>query len=231
MKGHLKTIAKISGKSIWAWTKIILLAGFFFFVTLAIGLFLVADNPAESGPGGHGGGPLAFLVLFIVLWHYLITDPFPTILLIFSFLSIPLFFFLANKYAVTTFLSNLYQNKLADVMENKLQLLLQKVFNKFPALFEKSDWKTVNLKLIQESKEDPSISRVYRKSIAFGLKKINMDDVNLSDPDLSLSHLITQKLKDAVNDTLEPTLKPVWIVYGVGLVLIILAFIFNVKAS
>lgn len=227
MNEHLKSIAKISGKSIWGWIKVNLLGGFFLFVNLAIGFFLLADNAPSAGFGGHAGGPAAILVLFMVLFYYLSTDLFPTLLIVFAFISIPLFFLLANKYAISTFLYNIYQNKLSDFIETKLQVLLKKVFDKYPKLFEQANWKSLSVKLIQESKHDKSMSWINRKSIAYGLKKISLDEVDFADPNLSLSQVISQKIKLAVNDTLEPSLKPVWIIFGLDLVFIILAFIFN----
>lgn len=98
-------------------------------------------------------------------------DLFPTLLIIFAFVSIPLFLFLAHKYAGSTFLYNIYQNKLSDFVEIKLQGLLKKVFEKYPKLFEKAEWKSLSTKLIQESKEDKSMSWISRKSISVGLKK------------------------------------------------------------
>lgn len=66
---------------------------------------------------------------------------------------------------------------------------------------------------------------VFQKDNRILPEKIKMDDVNFSDPNLNYGEVISSKLKQFVQESLEPSMLLVWIACGVDLLLIILAIV------
>ncbi|HFK5571545.1 TPA: hypothetical protein ACG0AO_003372 [Elizabethkingia meningoseptica] len=224
MNENLKIISKISRISLWAWTKVLLLGSIFVLADLIIGFYLIASNPQSGMAAGHVNGPAAILVFFMVIINYFATNFFPSLLILAGFLNIPLFIVLANKQAISSFMYSAYTYKLTDFIEPKVQKLISKILAKQPNFTKQiPNWKIFRVKLIQENKNDSTSSWFYKKITGYCLKKIRMDDVNFSDPNLNYAEVITTKLKQFIQETLEPSMLLVWIACGVNILLIILA--------
>ncbi|WP_407482813.1 hypothetical protein [Elizabethkingia meningoseptica] len=224
MNENLKIISKISRISLWAWTKVLLLGSIFVLADLIIGFYLIASNPQSGMAAGHVNGPAAILVFFIVIINYFATNFFPSLLILAGFLNIPLFIVLANKQAISSFMYSAYTYKLTDFVEPKVKKLIGKILAKQPNFTKQiPNWKIFRVKLIQENKNDNTSSWFYKKITGYCLKKIRMDDVNFSDPNLNYAEVITTKLKQFIQETLEPSMLLVWIACGVNILLIILA--------
>lgn len=231
MKEHLKTITKTSGTTLLGWLKVSFIGLFITLIDLIVGFYLLADNKnTGAGPGGHANGIGAVLVLFIVYFYYFTIDFFPALLTLLGFLAIPLFTVLANKYAINKMLFSLYNQKLSSILEEKIKHIIQRVLNKFPNAYDKgTSWKQFLLKLIKENNLDKSSPWIYRKAINHTLKKIKLDDVNFSDSNISLTQIVSSKIKQTLDETLEPSMKIVWLIFLINIVFIILAFWFNTK--
>ena len=231
MKKQIQSIAKITGSAFLGWMKVSFIGALIMFIDLAIGFYLLADNENKgSGIGGHANGIGAILVLIIVYFQMFLIDFFPTLLTALGFLSIPLFMVLANKYAINKALYSIYTQKLSNQLKEKIEFLVQKFLDKYPNFNEKKNaWKDILPKLISENKKDTTSSWIYKKIINTVLKKIQLDDVNFSNSDISFRQIFTSKIQETLEDTLKPSMKPVWIISSINLVFIILAFVFNTK--
>ncbi|MCP1251649.1 MULTISPECIES: hypothetical protein [Elizabethkingia] len=228
MNENLKIISTITRKSLWAWIKVILIGSLFVLADLIIGFYLIISSPQSGMAAGHVNGAAAILVLFIMIINYFTTHFFPTLLILIGFLKIPLFIILANKQAMSSAMYNAYTYKLTDYIEPKVQMLINKIIAKQPNFVKQiPNWKIYRVKLIQENKQDNTTSWFFRKITGYCLKKVKMDDVNFSDPNLNYGEVISSKLKQFVQESLEPSMLLVWIACGVDLLLIILAIVFR----
>ena len=90
-----------------------------------------------------------------------------------------------------------------------------------------TEWSVVKVKLLDTINNDSQTPKLQKRIIKFVLKKIKMDNVDLKNPDTNLSAILSLKIRQFIEGFAEPDLKLVWILVGIDIVLIILAFVFN----
>lgn len=201
MSKNQNSIAFSSRQSVWAWFKIVFIGSLFVLLDLVIGFYLFLN-------GSQGG----IAILLILL----------------GFLNIPLFVVLANKQAIMHFIHNMYAHKRTDVIEPRIEKLVSAILEKQPGFVkENPSWKVFRAKLSQENRRDNQ-SWLYRKVTGYCLGKIQMDDVNFADPNINWVAVISTRLQQFIAETLEPSMKYVWFVCGLNVLLIILALVFKV---
>ncbi len=75
--------------------------------------------------------------------------------------------------------------------------------------------------MLQLTKEDKNTSKLQRKIINFGFKKIKLDEFDFQDENLNLADFLTNKFNNLVAETAKPSLKLLWIVIIAQIALLI----------
>lgn len=224
--GNIKLFAKISGKASLAWIKVALIGAVIMIVNIIIiAVILFGDNSGGGFPAAAHGGILGAIVGFFVLF----TVEFWTALLMTVGILAPIIFIiLANKNAIASAVYNVWKYKIADFIEPKIDFYIDKMLQKQPGFLKNiTEWSVVKVKLLDTINSDSQTPKLQKRIIKFVLKKIKMDDVDLKNPDTNLSTILSLKIRQFIEGFAEPDLKLVWILVGIDIVLIILAFVFN----
>lgn len=223
--GNIKLFAKISGKASLAWVKVALIGAVIMIVNIVIAIILLGDNTGGGFPASAHAGILGAIVGFFVLF----TVEFWTALLMTVGILAPiLFIVLANKNAIASAVYNVWKYKIADFIEPKIDFYIDKILQKQPDFLKNiTEWSVVKVKLLDTINNDSQTPKLQKRVIKFVLKKIKMDDVNFKDPNTNLNSILSLKIKQFIAGFAEPDLKLIWIIVGIDIVLIILAFVFN----
>ena len=223
--GNIKLFAKISGKASLAWVKVALIGAVIMIVNIVIAIILLGDNTGGGFPASAHAGILGAIVGFFVLF----TVEFWTALLMTVGILAPiLFIVLANKNAIASAVYNVWKYKIADFIEPKIDFYIDKILQKQPDFLKNiTDWSVVKVKLLDTINNDAQTPKLQKRVIKFVLKKIKMDDVNFKDQNTNLNSILSLKIKQFIAGFAEPDLKLIWIIVGIDIVLIILAFVFN----
>lgn len=223
--GNIKIFAKISGKASLAWIKVMLIGAVIMIVDLVIAIILLGDNTGGGFPASAHAGILGAVMGFILLF---VVEFWTALLLTVGILAPVLFIVLANKNAIASAVYNVWKYKIADFIEPKIDLYIDKILQKQPDFLKNiTDWSVVKVKLLDTINNDSQTPKLQKRIIKFVLKKIKMDDVNFKDPNTNLNSILSLKIKQFIAGFAEPDLKLVWIIVGIDIVLIILAFVFN----
>lgn len=223
--GNIKIFAKISGKASLAWIKVTLIGAVIMIVDLVIAIILLGDNTGGGFPASAHAGILGAVMGFILLF---VVEFWTALLLTVGILAPVLFIILANKNAIASAVYNVWKYKIADFIEPKIDLYIDKILQKQPDFLKNiTDWSVVKVKLLDTINNDSQTPKLQKRIIKFVLKKIKMDDVNFKDPNTNLNSILSLKIKQFIAGFAEPDLKLVWIIVGIDIVLIILAFVFN----
>lgn len=223
--GNIKLFAKISGKATLAWIKVVLIGAVIMIVNLVIAIMLLGDNSGGGFPASAHAGILGAVMGFILLF---VIEFWTALLLTVGILAPVLFIILANKNAIASAVYNVWKYKIADFIEPKIDFYIDKIIQKQPDFLKNiTDWSVVKVKLLDTINNDSQTPKLQKRIIKFVLKKIKMDDVNFKDPNTNLNSILSLKIKQFIASFAEPDLKLVWIIVGIDIVLIILAFVFN----
>lgn len=223
--GNIKLFAKISGKATLAWIKVVLIGAVIMIVNLVIAIILLGDNSAGGFPASAHAGILGAVMGFFLLF---VVEFWTALLLTVGILAPVLFIILANKNAIASAVYNVWKYKIADFIEPKIDFYIDKILQKQPDFLKNiTDWSVVKVKLLDTINNDSQTPKLQKRIIKFVLKKIKMNDVNFKDPNTNLNSILSLKIKQFIAGFAEPNLKLVWIIVGIDIVLIILAFVFN----
>ena len=223
--GNIKLFAKISGKASLAWVKVALIGAVIMIVNIVIAIILLGDNTGGGFPASAHAGILGAIVGFFVLFT---VEFWTALLLTVGILAPILFIVLANKNAIASAVYNVWKYKIADFIEPKIDFYIDKILRKQPDFLKNiTDWSVVKVKLLDTINNDAQTPKLQKRVIRFVLKKIKMDDVNFKDSNTNLNSILSLKIKQFIAGFAEPDLKLIWIIVGIDIVLIILAFVFN----
>ena len=223
--GNIKLFAKISGKASLAWIKVALIGAVIMVVNIVIAIILLGDNSGGGFPASAHAGILGAVMGFIFLF---MVEFWTALLLTVGILAPVLFIILANKNAIASAVYNVWKYKIADFIEPKIDFYIDKMLQKQPGFLKNiTEWSVVKVKLLDTINNDSQTPKLQKRIIKFVLKKIKMDDVDFKNPDTNLSSILSLKIRQFIEGFAEPNLKLVWIIVGIDIVLIILAFVFN----
>lgn len=210
MKDSIKLIAKVSAKTALKWIFII---SFGVILTL-ITFFIALWSNAELAGGGHG----SVIALFIGL----LTSNFFAFLLVFgSPVFIGLYFVIANKISIQNAIYLIWKGKAGDYISSKVSSLAERVTAKEGWRSNLADKAKLKTKLLQEIKEEKETSKLQRKIISYGFKKVRLDDVDFKDENLKFSDVLTTKFNHFISETAKPSLKLFWILVIIQISLLI----------
>lgn len=214
MKENIKIFAKISSKVIAKWLLIFITGNIVTLITFLVAIF----TNAKYAGGGHGS-PIALVIgLFtqnIFAFFVVIGAP----------IFLALYFILANKISIQNALYQLWKTKAGDYISDKVENITSKFTEKDGWQREITNKAILKAKILQENKSDPNSSKLQRKLISYGFKKINLDDINFQDENLKLSHILKVKFYDFISNTAKPSLKLFWILIFLQIFLLIVSFL------
>lgn len=210
MNEKIKIAAKIGGKTFLKWIFILILGCI---ITSIFALIALYKNIDLAG-GGHGNA-----------YVFLITLPFADfcgfLLLVGSPAFIALYFIIANKIAIQNTLYLVWKNKAGDFVTSKIGSIINK-------LTEKKEWANtisneamLRAKILQANKDDHSSSKLQRKVINYGFKKIKLDDIDFQNEDLKLSDVLINKFNNFISEVSKPSLKLFWLLILLQIILLI----------
>nr|WP_294924790.1 hypothetical protein [uncultured Flavobacterium sp.] len=210
MKEKVKYFTKISSIAVFSFIKINLLGAVNTLICCTIGAFLLSAN---VGHAAHtNSGALILLVFFT-------SKPVGTILLVLIFLAPILYIILGNKYIISKIIYRLIKDKSESTITPLLDKVLTKFKNNQPDVIKTgADLGLAKIKLLDQVKSETD-NKWLKRVLSFGLKKIKLDDVDLSQNDIDFKDVIKSKTIAALHDNTEPSRK--WI-----LAILILQWIF-----
>jgi hypothetical protein len=90
-----------------------------------------------------------------------------------------------------------------------------------------SDKAMLRAKLLDENRNDKSNSSLNRRVLGYVFKKIKLDDIDFRDENLTLTEVLTLKLKNFISETTKPSFTLFWVLVGVQFLLLILSIVFS----
>ena len=212
MKENLQLLKKIALKAGIAWVTIIGIGTLVFIIGI-IASYLLYQN--LDGVSGFDRITNAFRKEF---WTVL--------LFISSFAMLIFSVIFANKYAIHTIISIVYKEKLQDFVTPKIEKYINNISNKQPDwLGNLTNASAVKIKLLGELRFDSDVSSVNKKVLNYGFKKINLDDVDFSQPHLDYPAIIAFKINEKISKIATPDMKMFWISAILFLVVLVIAVI------
>lgn len=213
MKEKLKYIAKISSIGVFNFLKVNILGGISTAVSGLLGFFIIGSS-IDAGHTGHAGVAPFLVIAFL-------TKPISSILwLISAFVSPYLFFVLGNKYA----LMKVANRFIKDHSDNYIQQIVDKILNIVipdnSFMSNGADYAMLKLKMLDRLKQEPE-NKWMKRIIAFGIKKISLDDVDFQDKSLTPKMVISNKILSAIDDFSDASLKPTWILIAIQWLLLV----------
>ena len=109
---------------------------------------------------------------------------------------------------------------ISDKSESLMHPLLEKLVNKSrerqPELLKNTgDFSIKKLRLMQEIKNDESENKWLRKVIVFGMKKINLADVDFNPKNQNFFDLIQAKTLQSLKNISMPSRRLIWITLAI----------------
>lgn len=215
----VKYFAKLFGRATFSFLKINLI-GQFAIAILCVGtlmLIIMQTYPSGGGPV-HTSGEAAVAVLFM-------QRPIAFGLTVISILASPfLLFSMGNKYVMFKTINRLIADKGEKLLFPILDKILLKVKEHQPELFRQGVDKTkLQLRILQEIR-DSKQNKWLKKIITFGFKKVDLNEIDFKDENVSFSEIIKIKIIDQVKGISEPSRLFFWVILGINALILILTF-------
>lgn len=177
------------------------------------------------------GGLVATVVLFFLFSFKANATSYNTIYLVLSSLVFTIvYFILANKTSLSYMISRLFDEKLSSMIGEKVSGLIQSFSEKQPNWMQSiKSGAALKDKLFYSSQQDSSLSKIQRKVIAYGLKKINLDDVNFQQENINLPQEVSDRLILKLSETAKHSYRLFWIVACVQALLMLVVLAYNLN--
>lgn len=210
MKENFKIAVSIGGKMALKWIFIFVLGTIVTLITFFIALY----RNIELADGAHSSITNLFLGL--------LTTNFFAFLLIFGApIFLVLYFIISNKISIQNAIYQLWQGKAGDYISSKVESLTKKLTENKAWKRELTDKVILKAKVLQLTKSDTDTSKLQRKVINFGFKKIKLDEIDFQDENLNLSNFLTSKFNNLISETARPSLNLLWILIIIQIVILI----------
>ena len=212
MNEKLELLKKIALKAGIAWVKILAIGILISIIGIVASFFLYQNYEGATG----------FSRVTNAIRH-----EFWTVFLFISSIAMLVFSVLfANKYAIHTIISIVYKEKLQDFVTPKIEKYINNISAKQPDWLGKlTNSSAVKIKLLGELRFDSEISSVNKKVLRYSFKKINLDDVDFSQPHLDYPAIIAYKINEKISKIATPNMKIFWVSTVLLLILLVIAII------
>ena len=207
MIDKIKYFAKLSSTAAFSFVKIYVLAIVTTFTCITISIFYLFDG----FNGGHVGGGAAGLVIFT-------QKPVQSV----AFLLIGVCMFLimayANKYVMNKVISILIRDKAESTIYPLLDKVIARVKAKQPnAVKTGTDYAVVKLQMIDSLRYE-SENKWLKKALVYGLKKINLEDIDFKRQDMDFYEILKIKAVAALQNVTTPSRNFIWIMVALQVV-------------
>lgn len=214
-------IAKVASKGL---LKHIFFIGFSLLMFI-VGIILLGTT---DGSGLTAAGHTGIFGAIVGVFYLFVLDFWPMLLCVTSLIVFPfLYFTLINKGIIHAALFQLWKKNLESWFVDKITVYTTKYLSGANTVSKINDQANLKLKLISDIKDDKTNSSWQRRILSFMLKKIKLDDFDASKHDASISKLIVAKATGYVSEMGKPSNKPVWLLFGGQIVIVIFAIMFN----
>lgn len=151
-------------------------------------------------------------------------------LVVSSLVFLIIYFIIANKTSLSFMISRLFDEKLSSVIGEKVYDLIQSFSEKQPNWMQSiKNGAALKDKLLDSSQQDSSLNKIQRKVIVYGLKKINLDDINFQQENINLPQVISDRLMLKLSDTTKYSYGLFWGVTAVQALLMLAILAYNLK--
>ncbi|RZJ44833.1 MAG: hypothetical protein EOO19_11595 [Chryseobacterium sp.] len=212
-----KYFAKLFGRATLSFLKINLI-GQFSIAILCIAALLIIIRQAYPNGGGttHTSGDATAVVLFA-------QRPIAFGLTLLSMISSPfLLFSMGNKYVMFKTINRLIADKGEKLLFPIIDKILLKVREYQPELFKQGVDKTkLQLRILQEIR-DSKQNKWLKKIITFGFKKVDLNEIDFKDENVSFTEIIKVKIIDQLKSISEPSRLFFWVILGINVLILVL---------
>lgn len=218
MNDNIKYASKLFGSAAFSFFKINILGQFLTAFLAILSLFIIIYQSSGTGMAHVNG--LAIVGFLFTL------RPIGFGLTLLSIFLIPFVLFsLGNKYIISKTIHKLLSEKDEVLLFPIIDKVLGQIKSNQPELLKTGADKTkLQLKLLQEIR-DSKENKWLKKIILYGFKKVNLDDVDFSDENVSFSDIIKNKIISHLKNISEPSRSFFWIILGIQIVILILIFL------
>ncbi len=208
MNENVKYITRLSAGSALSFIKITALTGLTTAVVLVAGLILLS-NDVDVGSSGHVSA-IPFLVMMFVL------RPVGSVLWALAITVVPaMLFALGNKYIISKAASRLVKDKSETLIVPILDKALLKLQSAPPAGLQKAGGMALSkLQIIQSIKDDKTANKWLRRIVVLGLKKVNLNEVDLSADPAKLGMLLKSRAIESLQNLVAPSKTGIWLLIG-----------------
>ncbi|PBJ07338.1 hypothetical protein [Flavobacterium sp. ACN6] len=214
MTDNLKYVTKLFSSATFSFFKINILGQLLSAIILVISFFTIIY---QSSPRmGHVNGSAVLVILFAL-------RPIGYTLTVISLFAVPfLLFSLGNKYIISKTIHKLLADKGETLLFPIIDKVLEKIKLNQPDLLKQGTDKTkLKLKLLQEIR-DSKENKWLKKIILYGLKKVNLDEIDFTDENVSFSAIIKDKIITGLKNVSQPNRNFFWIILGIQLIIMTL---------
>ncbi|MFC7345549.1 hypothetical protein ACFQO9_02315 [Chryseobacterium zhengzhouense] len=197
---EFKYVAKLLSRATLSFLKINLIGQISIAVLCIITMVVIVSQTFNNGGGPvHTNGEAAIVVLFL-------TRPISFGLTVLSILGAPfLLFTLGNKYVMFRTINRLISDKGEQLLFPIIDRILNKIKANQPQLMQSGVDKTkLQLKVLQEIR-DSKENKWFKKIIAYGFKKVELDEIDFKDENVSFTEIVKNKIIDKLKDISEPS--------------------------
>ncbi|MFY1045856.1 hypothetical protein [Chryseobacterium sp. GP-SGM7] len=196
---EFKYVAKLLSRATLSFLKVNIIGQISIVILCVITIILIIAQTFNNGGGPvHTNGQAAVFVLFLA-------RPISFGLTILTIFGAPfLLFTLGNKYVMTRTINRLITDKGEQILFPIIDRILNKVKANQPQLMQSGVDKTkLQLKVLQEIR-DSKENKWFKKIIAYGFKKIELNEIDFKDENVSFTEIIKNKIIDKLKDISEP---------------------------
>lgn len=197
---EFKYVAKLLSRATLSFLKINLIGQVSIAVLCIVTMVVIVSQTFNNGGGPvHTNGEAAIVMLFLA-------RPISFGLTVLSILGAPfLLFTLGNKYVMFRTINRLISDKGEQLLFPIIDRILNKIKANQPQLMQSGVDKTkLQLKVLQEIR-DSKENKWFKKIIAYGFKKVELDEIDFKDENVSFTEIVKNKIIDKLKDISEPS--------------------------
>lgn len=212
-----KYFAKLFGRATVSFLKINLIGQFSIAILCITTILIIIRQTYSNGSGSvHTSDEAAIVVLFI-------QRPIAFGITLLSMIASPfLLFSMGNKYVMFKTINRLIADKGEKLLFPIIDKILLKVKEHQPELFRQGVDKTkLQLSILQEIR-DSKQNNWLKRIIAFGFKKVDLNEIDFKDENVSFTEIIKVKIIDQLKSISEPSRLFFWVIWGINLLILIL---------
>lgn len=212
MNDHIKYLTQLAGRSALSFLKINIIGQ-----ALILGIAIISLSVLlyQSYGVANGTDPVPAGVIGKI--GYLFSSrPIASCLVLLSAIGAPILLFsMGNKYILTKAINRVVTDKGEDILFPIISRAISKIKSKQPELLQKgADKAKLKPQLVQEMKESDE-NKWTKKITIYALNKVDLNDVDFKDENLSFSDIIQKKIVDSLKNVSEPSRSFFWVIAGV----------------